>query len=232
MVKRPLHYAASALAAAIVFSGVSSALAADLPPPPPPIEIRDSVFDWSGIYVGGFAGFGFIDNRYLPTPGSDPVLSGDGYMIGAYAGYNYQIDNFVMGLEGDVSFGSIDPVNLIDQVEQDVDFFSSIRARLGYAHGRTMAYVTGGVAWADSEIYLPAFDEADSKTHFGYVVGGGLEHAWTDNFVGRIEYLFADLGNETYDYPGAAIAVGAATATIDTGMDELHQVRFGGAWKF
>ncbi len=199
-----------------------AAQAADLLPPPPP-DIRDSIYDWSGGYLGGLLSFVFIDNQYLPIGAADPDLSGDGYLGGIYAGYNYQTGNLVMGIEGDVLFGEVDPRNIIDQVDQDVDFMATVRARLGFAHDRTMAYVTGGVAWLDSEISLPAFGESASNTHFGYVVGGGLEHAWTDNFVGRIEYLFADFEDETYTYtPGQIL----------TGIDEVHSVRFGGAWKF
>ncbi len=228
MFKRYFNNTASAIAAAMVLSSAGAVLAADLPPPPPPpIEIRDAVYDWSGAYIGVNAGLGFGDSTYIPSGSPDPDLAGDGYLIGGYAGYNYQMSNFVMGIEGDVSFGEVNPENTIDQVEQDVDLFASIRARLGYAHGRTLAYLTGGVAWADSEIYLPQFDASESKTHFGYVVGGGLEHAWTDNFVGRIEYLFADLGSKDYDFPQAC-----ATCTIDLDMDDFHIVRAGAAWKF
>jgi outer membrane immunogenic protein len=233
MVQRSLLGTASALATAFMISGTATALAADLPPPPPPpVEIRDSVFDWSGIYVGINTGIGFADGNYVPTATADPDLAGDGWMIGGVVGYNYQMNNFVMGIEGDINYGEINPTNLADNVFQDIDFFATLRARLGYAHGNTMAYVTGGMAWADSEVTADVIlaADSDSKTHFGWVVGGGLEHAWTDNLTGRIEYLFADLGSETYSYPPSFC--GQPACEIDLDLDDFHVVRFGGAWKF
>lgn len=212
--------AASAIAAFLI--SAPAAEAADLLPPPPP-EIRTSIWDWSGAYVGGaFAGV-YVDGLYTPSVGPDPDLRGDGMMGGLYAGYNYAIGNIVMGLEGDAMFGEVDPRNQLDQVNQEIDFWASVRARAGYAHDRTMAYVTGGVAFMDSEITLPAFSESQSHSHVGYVVGGGLEHAWSDYFVGRIEYLFSSFDTKDYVFtPG----------TVNYEPNEVHMVRFGGAWKF
>ncbi len=237
MVQRYLISAASAAAVASVIGSATIALAADLPPPPPPpVEIRESVYDWSGLYVGVNAGAGFADSHFRPDGGSDPDLSGDGYLIGGYAGYNYQMNNFVVGIEGDVSYGDVNPENRLWHPDvgpafQDVDFFATIRARLGYAHGNTLAYVTGGAAWADSELRLPVQpDESDSQTHFGYVVGGGLEHAWTENFITRVEYLYADLGTESYNYPNSCST--APDCNVNVNMADFHVVRAGAGWKF
>ncbi len=216
-----LNFAAAAAVSMMVFT--PAAQAADPLPPPPPPEFRPAVYDWSGAYIGGIIAGVFVDGDYVPVGSPDPDLNGDGILGGIYAGYNYQAGSFVFGVEGDALFGEVDPQNILDGVVQDIDFMATIRARLGFAHDRTMAYVTGGVAFIDSEITLPAFGESDSNSHTGYVVGGGLEHAWTDNFVGRIEYLFADFDEKTYNYtPGQVIH----------GPENVHMVRFGGAWKF
>lgn len=216
-----LHLATGVAAAAMMMSA-PAATAADLLPPPPP-EFRSSVYDWSGAYIGGMVSGVMVDAVYVPSVGPDPNLDGDGLLGGIYAGYNYQMGNFVMGIEGDALFGEVNPNNLLDQVEQDIDFMATARARLGYAHDRTMAYVTGGIAFMDSEITLPFFGESQSKSHTGYTVGGGLEHAWTDNFVGRIEYLFASFDVKDYVFtPGS----------VRYDPDDFHMVRVGGAWKF
>ena len=69
---------------------------------------------------------------------------------------------------------------------------------------------------------MPAFGESDSNTHIGFVVGGGIEHAWTDNFIGRLEYLYASFDEETYNFtPGTVIS-----------EFDAHMVRAGAAWKF
>lgn len=222
MIKRLSVRMAAAAALSTMMMSAPSALAADLTEPPPP-EFRSSVYDWSGAYIGGLITGVFVDSTYIPIGAADPNLGGDGIMGGIYGGYNYQMGNFVMGVEGDVQFGSVDPRNIIDEVEQDIDFMATLRARLGYAHDRTMAYVTGGVAFMDSEITLPAFGESQSEWHTGWTIGAGLEHAWTDAFVGRIEYLYADFGTEDYVFtPG----------TVRYYADDFHMVRAGAAWKF
>ncbi len=225
MMKRFSLRMAAAVALSTLMTSAPSALAADLlPPPPPPPEIRTSVYDWSGAYVGGMISGVMVDATYVPLAGPDPNLDGDGVLGGVYAGYNYQMGNFVLGIEGDAQFGEVNPNNLLDNVDQDIDFMATIRGRLGYAHDRTMAYFTGGVAFMDSEIILPGFGgESDSKSHTGYVLGGGLEHAWTDNMVGRIEYLFASFDTKQYDF---------APGSLNYDPDDIHMVRFGGAWKF
>jgi outer membrane immunogenic protein len=213
---------AAAVAVTTLMLTAPVAQAADLLPPPPP-EMRTSVYDWSGAYIGaGFMGVG-VDSNYVPVGNPDPNLDGDGPMGSLYAGYNYQMGSYVMGIEGDVSFGHVDPNNILDEVEQEIDFMASLRARIGWVHDSTMIYGTAGIAWADSEITLPAFGESDSKTHTGYIIGGGVEHAFTNHLVGRMEYMFADFNEKTYTYtPGQVI----------TGLDEVHMVRVGGAWKF
>lgn len=224
MIKRFSVHMAAAAALSTMMMTAPGALAADLLPPPPP-EFRPSVYDWSGAYVGGLVSAVMVDALYVPFAGNDPNLDGDGILGGVYAGYNYQMGNFVMGVEGDALFGEVDPNNLLDQVDQDIDFMATIRGRLGYAHDRTMAYITGGVAFMDSEILLtgPFAGQSDSNSHTGYVVGGGLEHAWTDNMVGRIEYLYASFDTEQYDFPAGSLSYDP---------EDIHMVRFGGAWKF
>lgn len=223
MIKRISAYMAATAALSTMLMSAPSALAADLPEAPPPPEMRSSVYDWSGAYVGGMVSGIFVDSNYLPIGGADPNLDGDGTMGGIYAGYNYQMGNFVMGIEGDVQFGEVDPNNILDEVDQEIDFMATVRARLGYAHDRTMAYVTGGVAFMDSEITLPAFGESASHSHTGYTFGGGLAHAWTDSLVGRIEYLYANFETKDYVYTPGIVRYYA---------DDFHMVRFGGAWKF
>jgi outer membrane immunogenic protein len=97
----------------------------------------------------------------------------DGFVIGGQVGVNWQFNSFVLGAEGDGSFtdgGGTDAVG-------------TARLRGGLALDRFMPYVTGGVALED-------FDDA------GWVIGGGIEYAFTDNVSAGIEYLHYDLSDE------------------------------------
>ena len=214
----------SGMACTALFLGIKSAIAADLPPPPPPpLEIRQSTYDWGGVYIGGLIGVGSVDNTYTPIGAADPEISGSDIVGGGMVGYNYQIDQFVIGAEADAMFTGINNKNSADGVEQDFSYLTTIRARAGWAHDNTLFYGTAGVGFLRSRFKLTAFNEAKSKTHVGYVVGAGIEHAFSPNIIARAEYLYGSFGKKNYVYtPG----------TVRTGIDDLHIARAGLAYKF
>jgi outer membrane immunogenic protein len=96
----------------------SAALAADLPSrAPPPVYLPPApVFTWTGIYVGGQIGYawgGGSDNftGYDPFSGLGIATSiggtPNGVIGGANVGYNLQINQWVVGLEGSVDGTSL-----------------------------------------------------------------------------------------------------------------------------
>ena len=229
----------SAILATSFIAPSAMTLAADLPPPPPPVQMRDPVYDWSGVYIGAVVGVGSIDSHFVPNGGSDPELSGSGLIAGGMLGYNYQMGNMVFGAEADITATNIKPTHTDsggnqDRVAQDIDYLATIRARLGWAHDNTLFYATAGVAFARSNISIsnnpppptPPLPPGlrDSKTHVGYVVGGGIEHGLTENFLVRLEYLYSDYNHKRYNYSTGDF--------VDTGIDNLHAVRAGFAYKF
>lgn len=214
----------STLGLAALLSGPVSALAADLPPPPPPMQIRQSTYDWGGVYVGGLFGAGSVDNTYVPIGTPDPEISGSGMVGGIMAGYNFQVNEFVVGAEADIMFTSINNRNTSDGVAQKFSRLSTIRARAGWAHDNTLFYATAGVGFIRSKFSLLApLNESLTKTHMGYVVGGGMEHAFTQSLIARAEYLYGSFGKKNYVY---------AAGTVRTGVDHLHIARAGLAYKF
>src|SRR5690606_3376964 len=84
------------------------------------------------------------------------------------------------------------------------DWLATLRGRVGVAYDRTLLYATGGLAWgkdlgfANNVLAIPpAVDRASgSSTRTGWVAGGGLEHAVTDNLSFKAEYLYMDLGDD------------------------------------
>src|SRR6201999_3405809 len=86
------------LLAALMAGVATSAFAADLPtrkapPAPAPIYVAPA-FTWTGFYLGVNGGYGV---------GNDGKSFGnvDGGMVGGTAGYNYQLGQIVLGVEGD-----------------------------------------------------------------------------------------------------------------------------------
>jgi outer membrane immunogenic protein len=217
----------TALATMVVIAGaVSSASAADLPRKSVPQQFVQPVpiFTWTGFYAGINAGYVFETGKSQLT-GSPALLGtglapigalktmGDGFMVGGTLGYNYQIGNFVMGLEGDLSYvdlgknvaGGFAP--LTATLSQDMSYFGTVRGRLGIAFDRLLVYGTGGLAFGDSDaqttITIPGSQWSGSKgdTKFGYTLGAGLEYALTNNWSVKAEYLYYDLGKSNYSSP-------------------------------
>jgi outer membrane immunogenic protein len=127
---------------------------------------------------------------------------------GLYAGYNAQFGQIVVGLEADAEASGVsgdagdDFFNSYNDLEQK--WQGSVRARLGYAIGSVMPYITGGVAFSSWDItagtFLPPRISDDySQTFTGWTVGGGVEVAITQNVIARAEYRYTDFGSETQD---------------------------------
>ncbi|HHI81812.1 MAG TPA: porin family protein, partial [Rhizobiales bacterium] len=228
MHKRSLFHSA-AIAALAASLGAIAAKAADLPPPPPPpapmVEIRPSVTDWTGPYVGAVAGVVCMDTEYTPSVGPDPELSGCGFSGGAVGGYNFQFNKAVVGIEGDWTFGGHTASNTLDAVKYSIDWQSSLRARAGWlASDETLIYATAGVSWMrgtmDALVGPGSVPMHATKTHTGFVVGGGMEHAFSKSLHGRIEYLYANYNNKLYDLnvPGVC----GVPCTADLHADSIH----------
>ncbi len=133
-------------------------------------------------------------------------MSGTGYMGGFIAGFNWQMDSFLLGIEGDYQFGGKVADNEEPAEMTDISFngMATIRARAGWVMDSTLLYVTGGLAMVDTEfggevgpIGNTVYD-SDQAWAYGWTIGGGLEHAFSDALHGRIEYLYTQLEDQQY----------------------------------
>lgn len=217
----------------------SSVLAADLDVPPPPVEdLRPSTFDWSGPYVGGFVDgiteTGTYDAVCVPLACSSlREMNGFGWNGGALVGWNYQMEDLVMGIEGDWAFGGHVAQNHEPAELTDLEFnnIATVRARLGWALGDTLIYATGGVAFVDSTFSTDDVGGAgpaeDSSWLTGWVVGGGMEHAFSDRLSGRLEYTYMNLPDAEY-----LLVNGANSADVTQSFDGVHTIRVALAYNF
>lgn len=202
------------------FEAEGAALAADYSSQAP---YQYATSGWTGLHVGGYIQATCLDTVYVP-PGTDPELAGCTAIAGLLGGYDFQINNWVLGLEGDFGWGHRIARNSLDNVVYDFDTMASIRPRLGYAFDTTLIYGTGGIAWVDATLTQTALGESASQWHTGWVAGGGIEHQLTDHLDVRLEYLYGHYDDQTY-----RISCGC---TIDGGLDSVHTVRAGLTWKF
>ena len=197
--------------ASIIAMISSAAVAADLAPqavePVAPVVMPLS---WTGFYVGAELGYGWGTSPapYGFTPGGpyDFQQNGPdqkGFVGGGFVGYNYQIGQFVIGAEGDFQYSDIhgdDNRSGGDVNGLDANWQASARLRLGYAVDRFLPYITGGVAFLNTDATAP-FSSSDTLNLTGWTIGAGLEYAFTDNIIGRIEYRYSDYGKKEASFP-------------------------------
>jgi outer membrane immunogenic protein len=205
-----------------------SANAADLPVPAPapaykaPAVIVPSTYNWTGFYIGGNVGYGWGTSKPGTISFYDPIdtfqgsqlginASPKGVVGGVQAGYNYQINSLVLGIEADWSAsgmkGSVTDVANAYTATTKIDWLATARARAGFAMDRALIYVTGGVAAGhvkneliDSSHSGTVFTTESSATHVGWTVGGGAEYAVMPNWTVKAEYLYADLGSKEFNF--------------------------------
>jgi outer membrane immunogenic protein len=221
------HLFLLAFATSILLPAATS-LAADLDPPPV-TELRPATYDWSGAYVGGWAGLTCIDGIVTNVATSLNYLNaGCGLKGGVLAGYNQQIDDIVFGVEADWGKSG----NIVFNPTPGADFkyamdnIVTARARLGYAFDDTMFFVTGGGAWADGALtdnVSTASPNELSGSHWGWTVGGGVEHAFTDQLRIKLDYLYTKFNDTNYT---------KACCNIHGGPGNDHEVRLGAIWAF
>ncbi len=215
----------------------TSAFAADLPvyTKAPPVAV---VYDWTGYYIGTNVGYSFgrgstdgnitgtqnvsvfrtagptlvsSVNTALPTLPLTGRADVNGFIGGGQLGYNWQRDQWVFGLEGDIQFsnerGSGDVCTVAGcpagsfQFTRDykLDWFGTARGRVGFLPAeRILLYATGGLAYggfSGSSWTLPMNIGTWSSTNVGWTVGAGAEAALGSNWSIKFEYLYMDLGH-------------------------------------
>jgi outer membrane immunogenic protein len=173
-----------------------AAVAADLPPGGAPYYAAPyalPVFTWTGFYVGVNGGGGFGNSAWDTTSS----FSTTGALVGGTIGYNYQMGPAVLGAEGDIDWSNIKGTTTTGACPAGCttsdSWLSTLRARLGYAAGRFMPYVTGGGAFGNINAATPGL-VGGGATNVGWTVGAGLEFAIAGHWSAKAEYLYVDLG--------------------------------------
>ena len=202
---------ASVAALGIVAAGAASA--ADLPSRKGPIAApvyMPPAFTWTGFYVGANAGYGWGN---VNANGFANVGDLDGFVGGGQVGYNYQMGQFVLGLEADLQGADLSSGNNLGALRVKTDYFGTVRARAGVAFDRFMPYITGGWAYGNVKTSIPALAWSSDRSHTGgFAVGGGLEYAVTNNIIAGVEYLYVDLGEK--NIAGAGTKVGTDFSVV------------------
>jgi opacity protein-like surface antigen len=213
--------------------------------------------NWSGFYIGAHVGGGFGDDRWSDRFGTNFILPpgfpltaniagfGDtthasGPLAGAQAGFNYQVGQFVYGLEIDGSWADLRGENTCFSglggvnCQRIVNALATFAGRLGYAWDRSLLYVKGGGAWSNTTYNINANTNAIllgtgsvNINAGGWTIGGGLEYALSDRWSGKFEYDYLHFGTTGLAFNTVAI-IGAAPVNV---RQELHTFKLGVNYK-
>jgi outer membrane immunogenic protein len=187
------------------------------------------VFTWTGFYLGGSVGYGWASynhtfvtaGHYNLAAGNTFNYNGGGFVGGLQAGFNYQINQFVLGLEASATFGSLGSGTKIspffpatDTWRSNVSWIGAITPRLGIAFDRAHVYVKGGLAFTSVrdrvQDLVDFVDVSNGRT--GYNLGVGLEYAFTNNWILGAEYNYYNFGSQNINQNSCPLAGGACFA--------------------
>jgi outer membrane immunogenic protein len=230
------------LLAALVLGAAHGAQAADMPDFFPALRggfnpVNPGLVNWDGYYVGGQAGYGLINSRssfitnsdlqatFTPPPGfaynwsALGAASGNGDSYGAFAGYNSQWDDVVIGIEANYNHNAFraftsaagytyNPDLTVASVTNSsasirITDFGSARIRAGYVTGSFLPYAFAGVGVGSqtvdrnisatpAPVFTPALRDSNTKTElvYGYSAGLGLDVMLTRGLFLRAEYEY------------------------------------------
>src|ERR1700716_969668 len=226
--------AIAAVTGSALLTGIVTASAADLAYKAAPIPMAPAVFSWTGFYIGANVGGAWTGNNggsdfstlfppfiVLPPAGGVPTvipgqlasLGGDGrrsgVIGGGQVGYNWQVNQFVLGVEADAvgsglkgstasasrTIGApIFAVPVTQTVTVDfghVEWMASFRGRAGFAVNQALFYVTGGGAVAEfggSRTTLVNGPGIDIPAGTFVATNGGSSTRWGWTVGGGIEW--------------------------------------------
>ncbi len=264
----------SAAALCIAVSLPASGFAADIKfPTKAPALV--AVHNWNGFYAGVNAGYGWGTSK-TDYPGVEPTLfipgqtfgaiprsnspRNAGFIGGVQAGYNWQFNSAIAGLEADFAYtgmrgtatyaATVFPAPLLTTTQENkLNWFATVRPRVGMLLTPDfLGYVTGGVAIGGAkaattvDIAPPGScpltngfcsTGSASKTLVGWTAGLGAEMALAAHWTAKAEYLYYDLGNVSYQVISTATFGNGGTESIHADAKfKGHIVRVGLNYSF
>ena len=212
----------------------ASASAADMAARYTKAPLVAPIYNWTGFYVVLNAGGAWNESNVTTSTVFSPVgyfnptsvpaiaLAGNqninksGFTGGVTAGYNWQINNAMLGVETDFNYFGIKGSSTRTAVypccvahtftvnsSESTDWLWTLRGRVGFlVTPALLLYGTGGLAVADlkaSYLFTDTFAAASesasiSSTRYGWTAGVGGEYALLNGWSIKAEYLYVDLG--------------------------------------
>ena len=234
-----------ALGATVLATMAVPALGADIGAPP--LLVPPPGYDWTGLYIGGNAGGIWGDFKGSASLNDGSILifgsnfggsnnTNSSWKAGGQIGYNWQVQQWVFGLEGDfdgmnIRETFIAPANTLPSFNQGYtislksNWLASIRGRYGYTWNNWLFYVTGGVAFANIQGAFNFSNVVAATTNGTTAVGGtggvGFEVGFWNNWSFGAEYRLTGFENLNFGPPGLVPTAGGTSTSPVTISSKL-----------
>ena len=229
-------------------------LAADLPIPTPTYTPVNTLYSWTGLYIGGNAGVAQEGGSFSDPLGNALGLVSNGlFLLGGQVGLNYQFwGGVVIGVEADFDWlpkdngtsGStallVNPSGVgtrsTGSVAVSNQSLALVTGRLGYAWDRVLLYGKGGGAWVGSSNPTFIVDGAPvgisaSNSNWAWTAGAGLEWAFWGNWSAPLEYDYVGLNGQTFALATSSGGLPAGDRFTGNGRN-IQLANFGINYKF
>ena len=187
--------------------------AADIPVKAKPLPIPQPP-TWTGFYVGANVGYGWGTKDWTVATTGGPVTPFninygiDGVLGGVQTGFNIQFNHLVLGIENQWSWtniggsGSRTVGPFTNTMGVNVDWFTTLKGRIGYASGPWLIYGAGGGVWARENFTALLGQVAGTTltaagTRSGWVAGAGIEYALNPNWSVGLAYDYMELNGSS-----------------------------------
>jgi outer membrane immunogenic protein len=180
-------------------------------------------YHWTGLYIGGHAGYGWAVDKHTAVTANPSFPAGfsfntantDGAIWGGQIGFNYQVSQWVLGIEGEYSRTNItgDTTTFSPLVAgvrtvnySKIDWIATVTGRIGYTWNNLLGYVKGGAVWtqgtggsdlSDATGAIITGHPENTSRRDGWIIGIGLEYGFLNNWSAKIEYNYLDFGTVT-----------------------------------
>jgi outer membrane immunogenic protein len=220
------------------FGFVNTASAADMPTKAPMAAPLAVAYNWTGLYVGVQGGYGWGNSVQFFTAGaggSTARFNTNGWVGGGTLGYNWQFQQWVLGLETDFSGSHINGSTISTGTygcgtgcSTNVNAFGTLRGRLGMAFNNVLIYGTGGLAYASIQSGLNGGSATNWRT--GWTAGAGAEYGITRNWSAKLEWIYVNISS--YQWTNATNVNFACTGLNCSTDAKFSVLRLGVNYRF
>jgi outer membrane immunogenic protein len=173
--------------------------------------------NFNGPYVGVQLGWQ-QDRQSLVTGTVPPVTArakGDGFAYGGQIGYDFNLGSAVVGIE--TSLTGRTGTNNFPTFDLEAGRTINVTGRAGFLVSPDgLLYARGGYSNARFNIVNPV---GPAETRDGWTVGAGYEHVLGRNVSARLEYNYADYGDDLLPGVGGGARLNYHRHAVMTGLN-------------